>query len=170
MCAYTTRMEARGHHGMSSPSTPYRIFEIDSCTAPGQHRQQPLRALLQSTSPLLDCRHALLCGRSARASRLGLYPLSHFPSTEEGDSKRSHVWCKFPQMPKVRFHDGSVQRGRTIHLVLETEKECLLQDIPLSDLKTSHPLPIVPRLGTVPLKCGLLQDIIGPDCSKSAHQ
>lgn len=101
-CTYTACMEARGYHGMSSPSTPYLIFEIDSCTTPGQHRQQPLGALL----PLLPCWTAGM--RCCVARVLGhpdsvlmrawqvVYPLSRFPSTEEGDSKHSHIWCMFP--------------------------------------------------------------------------
>lgn len=102
MCTYTACVEPRGYHGMSFPSTPYLIFEIDSCTVPGQHRQQPLRALL----PLLPCWTAGM--RCCVAGVLGhpdtvlmrawqvVYPLSHFPSAEEGDSKHSHIWCVFP--------------------------------------------------------------------------
>lgn len=84
-----TRVEARGYHGMSSPSTPYLIFEIDSCTAPGLHRQQPLRALLR----LLPCwttgMHCCVAGVLGHPDSvlmrvlLVLYPLSCFPSAEE---------------------------------------------------------------------------------------
>lgn len=104
---------------MSSSVILYLSFEVDSLTETGTHWQQNLRILLPLPAGAGITGVCCSADLSPRAPNVGFhawtastFPLSHFPSAEEGNSTHVSMWCdtelrhsvsKFPQMPEMSF-------------------------------------------------------------------